>query len=202
MLGIAFATLPDQPTYRAGVILVGLARCIAMVMIWNELARGDTNYCAILVIVNSVLQIILYSPMSLLFINVISHEDSLKLQYGKTATAVLIYLGIPLVAGIITRFSVMALLGRPKFEKVFLAWFGPLALLGLLYTYVLRVEEDTMLTEKDYPDLCTAGDEDSGQHRRRVPRLRPDDPLLRCHVDRDIWPHVLPQPPVWACAGL
>jgi ACR3 family arsenite transporter len=134
MLGVAWATLPDQPTYRTGVIMVGLARCIAMVMIWNDLAKGDMNYCAILVIINSVLQIVLYSPMSLFFVNVISKEDSLRLEYGATALAVVIYLGIPLVAGIVTRFVMMGLLGRKNFEKRFLPWFGPLALIGLLYT--------------------------------------------------------------------
>ncbi|EJT46952.1 arsenite transporter [Trichosporon asahii var. asahii CBS 2479] len=139
MLGVAFATLPDQPTYRTGVIMVGLARCIAMVMIWNDLAKGDMNYCAILVIINSVLQIILYSPMSLLFVNVISNEKSLRLEYGATAIAVLIYLGIPLVAGIVTRFAVMGILGRKRFENHFLPWFGPLALLGLLYTQATRI---------------------------------------------------------------
>jgi len=105
-----------------------------MVMIWNQLAKGDGDYCAILVIINSVLQIILYSPMSLLFINVISGERTFKLEYGQTAIAVLIYLGIPLVAGIVTRFGVMALLGKSRFETKFLPYFGPLALLGLLYT--------------------------------------------------------------------
>lgn len=133
MLAIAWATLPDQPTYRTGVIMVGLARCIAMVMIWSDLAHGDINYCAILVIVNSVLQIALYSPMSIFFVNVISRENTLKLQYGKTAIAVLIYLGIPLAAGIVTRFAMLGLLGRDKF-RTFLKWFGPLSLLGLLYT--------------------------------------------------------------------
>lgn len=107
-----------------------------MVMVWNQLAHGDVDYCAILVIINSVLQIILYSPMSLFFVNVISHEDSLKLQYAQTAIAVLIYLGIPLVAGVVTRFGVMAVIGRERFEKNFINYFGLLALLGLLYTYI------------------------------------------------------------------
>jgi ACR3 family arsenite transporter len=108
-----------------------------MVMIWNQLAGGNTDYCAILVIINSLLQIVLYSPMSLLFINVISREDDFRrLEYGTTAIAVLIYLGIPLVAGIVTRFGVMWALGRERFERRFMPVFGPLALLGLLYTYV------------------------------------------------------------------
>jgi len=150
MLAVAWATLPDLPTYREGVIMVGLARCahlikanveyalmnrcIAMVMIWNQLAEGDGDYCAILVIINSILQIILYSPMSLFFINVISGQNTLTLQYGKTAIAVCIYLGIPLAAGVVTRFGMILLLGRKKFENAFLPYFGPLALIGLLYT--------------------------------------------------------------------
>jgi ACR3 family arsenite transporter len=111
-----------------------IVRCIAMVMIWNQLAEGDGDYCAILVIINSILQIILYSPMSLFFINVISGQNTLTLQYGKTAIAVLIYLGIPLAAGVVTRFGMIALLGRKRFEQAFLPYFGPLALVGLLYT--------------------------------------------------------------------
>lgn len=93
MLGLAWATLPDLPTYRTGVIMVGLARCIAMVMIWNQLAGGDQNYCAILVVINSVLQIVLYSPFSLLFVNVIGGEhvgSGLHVDYGDVAISVLI----------------------------------------------------------------------------------------------------------------
>jgi Arsenite efflux pump ACR3 and related permeases len=92
MLGLAWATLPDLPTYRTGVIMVGLARCIAMVMIWNQLAKGNSDYCAILVVVNSVLQIILYSPYALLFINVIGGhgQEGLHVEYKDVAIAVLI----------------------------------------------------------------------------------------------------------------
>ena len=93
MLGLAWMTLPDLPTYRTGVIMVGLARCIAMVMIWNQLAKGDSDYCAILVVVNSALQIILYSPYALLFINVISggkNQSSVHISYGSVAVSVLI----------------------------------------------------------------------------------------------------------------
>lgn len=92
MLGVAWATLPDLPTYRTGVIMVGLARCIAMVMIWNELARGNSDYCAILVVINSVLQIILYSPYALLFINIIGgqHRADIHVSYGNVAISVLI----------------------------------------------------------------------------------------------------------------
>lgn len=92
MLGVAWATLPDLPTYRTGVIMVGLARCIAMVMIWNQLARGDPDYCAILVVINSVLQIVLYSPYALLFINTIGGQSQADahVSYGSVAVSVLI----------------------------------------------------------------------------------------------------------------
>ena len=91
MLSLAWATLPDLPNYRAGVILVGLARCIAMVMIWNDLARGDSEYGAILVVINAVLQIILFSPLALLFLNVIGgNEHTATVAYGNVAISVLI----------------------------------------------------------------------------------------------------------------
>ena len=93
MLALAWATLPDLPTYRTGVIMVGIARCIAMVMIWNGLAGGDTEYCAILVVVNSVLQMALYSPYAVLFIDVIGggqQGQEVHLQYGTVAISVLI----------------------------------------------------------------------------------------------------------------
>ncbi|PPQ97291.1 hypothetical protein CVT26_006684 [Gymnopilus dilepis] len=139
MLGLAWATLPDLPTYRTGVILVGLARCIAMVMIWNELARGNADYCAILVVINSILQIILYSPYALLFINKIGgqHRADIHVSYGNVAISVLIYLGIPLVAGVVTRYSVWYLFGKNFLDAHFIPLFSPLALIGLLYTILV-----------------------------------------------------------------
>ena len=156
MLGLAWATLPDLPTYRTGVIMVGLARCIAMVLVWNQLAKGDGNYCAILVVVNSILQIVLYSPYALLFINVIGGKShsGLHVSYGNVAISVLIvgpafvphpswiltllqYLGIPLVAGVITRYTVWSLTSKEFLVTRFLPLFSPLALLGLLYTVLV-----------------------------------------------------------------
>jgi len=93
MLALAWATLPDLPTYRTGVIMVGIARCIAMVMVWNGLAGGDTEYCAILVVVNSVLQMVLYSPYAVLFVDIIGgaqQGQEVHLQYGTVAISVLI----------------------------------------------------------------------------------------------------------------
>ncbi|KAK4687193.1 arsenite transporter, partial [Tremellales sp. Uapishka_1] len=138
MLGCAWAGLPDLDDYRQGVIMVGLARCIAMVLIWTSLAGGDGNLCAIIVIINSLLQIILYSPYALLFLDVIAPAGTrVGLQYGTTAIAVLIYLGIPLVLAISTRFLLVALLGKERYTTKFLPYFGPLALAGLLYTIII-----------------------------------------------------------------
>ena len=91
MLSLAWATLPDLPNYRAGVILVGLGRCIGMVMIWNDLARGDPEYGSILIVINAVLQIILFSPLALLFLNVIGgNEQTATVAYGNVAISVFI----------------------------------------------------------------------------------------------------------------
>ncbi|KAI0745817.1 arsenical-resistance protein ACR3 [Earliella scabrosa] len=141
MLGLAWAALPDLPTYRTGVIMVGLARCIAMVMVWNALAKGNGEYCAVLVVLNSLLQIVLYAPFSLLFVNILGGgggvEETIHVSYGDVAISVLIYLGIPLAAGVVTRFAVLKLTSRAFFESRFLPYFSPLALLGLLYTIVV-----------------------------------------------------------------
>jgi ACR3 family arsenite transporter len=90
MLALAWATLPDLESYRTGVIMVGLARCIAMVMIWNQIARGDSNICAIIVIINSLLQLVLYAPFGVWFVNVISGSKDFHLSYGDTAISVVI----------------------------------------------------------------------------------------------------------------
>lgn len=155
MLGLAWATLPDLPTYRAGVILVGLARCIAMVMIWNQLARGDGDYCAILVVVNAVLQIILYSPYSLLFIDIIGNgkaQSVVHLEYRQVAISVLIYLGVPLVAGIVTRFGVWYFTSKSFLQNRFLPLFSPLSLIGLLYTiFVMFAYQGRNIVDKIGP---------------------------------------------------
>ncbi|KAJ7755288.1 sodium bile acid symporter family-domain-containing protein [Mycena maculata] len=139
MVGLAWATLPDLPTYRTGVIMVGMARCIAMVLIWCQLAQGDGTYCAILVVLNSVLQMALYSPYTLLFVNVVGGRgvSDTHLEYGRVAVSVLIYLGIPLGAGIATRYAVWSLTSKTFLDTRFLPAFGPFALLGLLYTILV-----------------------------------------------------------------
>ncbi|KAJ6550280.1 sodium bile acid symporter family-domain-containing protein [Mycena capillaripes] len=139
MVGLAWATLPDLPTYRTGVIMVGMARCIAMVLIWCQLAKGDGDYCAILVVINAVLQIVLYSPYTLLFVNVVGGRDvsHTHLDYGSVAISVLIYLGIPLLAGVVTRYLVWFSTSKTFLEERFLPAFGPLAPIGLLYTIIV-----------------------------------------------------------------
>ncbi|KAJ6258600.1 hypothetical protein Dda_6647 [Drechslerella dactyloides] len=136
MFGLAWAFLPDRSSLRVGVILVGLGRCIAMVLIWNSLASGDQNYCAILVVVNSILQMVLFAPLALLFIKVISGGEELELSYSTVATNVAVFLGIPLGAAILTRLLILKLAGSKRYE-IFLKWLSPWSLLGLLYTILV-----------------------------------------------------------------
>ncbi|KAH7118535.1 sodium bile acid symporter family-domain-containing protein [Dactylonectria estremocensis] len=138
MLGLAWAFLPDKPELRVGLILVGLARCIAMVLIWNGLAGGDAEYCAILVAINSILQMALYAPLSVFFIRIISGEKgATDVSYSVVATSVAVFLGIPLGAAIITRFSLRAIAGTAWYDRVFLRFASPWSLIGLLYTILV-----------------------------------------------------------------
>jgi ACR3 family arsenite transporter len=108
------------------------------VLIWSGLAGGDAEYCAILVAVNSVLQMVLFAPLAILFISVISGEQAtLAISYGSVATSVAVFLGIPLGAAIITRFALRALVGTAWFDNVFLKWLAPWSLIGLLYTILV-----------------------------------------------------------------
>ncbi|KAE9987000.1 hypothetical protein EG328_004132 [Venturia inaequalis] len=138
MLGLSWAFLPDKGELREGLILVGLARCIAMVLIWTGLAGGDNEYCAILVAINSILQMVLYAPLAVLFIKVISHSKStVAVSYSVVATSVAVFLGIPLGVAIITRFTLRKLVGPEWYDRVFLKWAAPWSLIGLLYTILV-----------------------------------------------------------------
>ncbi|CAO3666726.1 unnamed protein product [Umbelopsis ramanniana] len=143
MTGLAWATLFDLEGYRTGVIMVGMARCIAMVLIWNEIAMGNPDYCAILMVFNSVLQIALYSPLCVLFINIVPTwfggqvDAEIQLEMWPVVQSVLIYLGIPLAAGFLTRVILVRLVNKRWYETKFLPRIGPFALIGLLYTIVV-----------------------------------------------------------------
>lgn len=137
MLAVAWMCLPDKPLYRNGVIMVGLARCIAMVLIWNQLAAGDPEYCALLVSINSVLQIVLYAPLAIFFLVVISNQyqgGGFNLSFLDVFESVLLFLGVPLVAALITRVSIIKTAGRDWMEANFNPIISPVALIALLWT--------------------------------------------------------------------
>lgn len=142
MFVLAWTLLPDLPDYRNGLILVGLARCIAMVLIWNTLACGSGELAAILVALNSVFQVLTYSVLGYFFLAVVpgwlgSTGTAIDISMGMIARSVLIFLGIPLLAGYLTRRVLVARRGTDWYEGRFLPKIGPTALLGLLYTIVL-----------------------------------------------------------------
>ncbi|KAJ0166885.1 Arsenical-resistance protein Acr3 [Colletotrichum tanaceti] len=138
MLALSWAFLPDREGLRNGLILVGVARCIAMVLIWTSLARGDGDYCAILVAVNSFLQIVLFAPVALLFIRVIGQDDSISsISYSTVASAVGVFLGIPLGAAILTRLSLIYTIGTKTYNIRVIPFLAPWSLIGLIYTIVV-----------------------------------------------------------------
>ncbi len=141
MFALAWIFLADLPAYRTGLILIGLARCIAMVLIWNDLACGDATAAAVLVAVNSVFQIIAYAGLGYFYLEVLPHwfglsGASVDVSMWTIARSVLIFLGVPLVAGYVTRRVGERTRGRTWYEGTFLPRIGPLALYGLLFTVV------------------------------------------------------------------
>ncbi|HEX2948145.1 MAG TPA: ACR3 family arsenite efflux transporter [Armatimonadota bacterium] len=142
MFVLAWIFLRDMPAYRTGLILVGLARCIAMVLVWNMLARGSNEVAAILVALNSVFQILMYSVLGYLFLAVVPQwfgmaGMAVSISMWQIAKSVLIFLGIPVVAGFLTRTILVRRHGVEWYDRVFLPRLGPTALIGLLYTIVL-----------------------------------------------------------------
>lgn len=142
MFALAWLFLPDLPHYRNGLVLIGLARCIAMVLIWNMLACGSNEVAAVLVALNSVFQILFYSVLGWLFLTVIpgwlgADVAAFDVSMWSIAKSVLIFLGVPLLAGALTRICLTRLKGEAWYEQRFLPRLGPTALIGLLYTIVL-----------------------------------------------------------------
>ena len=142
MFGLAWLTLFDEDEYRTGIIMIGLARCIAMVLLWNEIARGDNTLCAIIVLINSLLQVVLYAPYQIFFCYVITGDYNSSvvdagISYSLVSKSVAFFLGIPLGFGLLIRFVSMSLFGLETYEKKMLPFISPWALLGLLYTIVV-----------------------------------------------------------------
>jgi arsenite transporter len=154
MFALAWLLLPDLPEYRTGLIIVGLARCIAMVLIWNDLACGDREAAAILVAVNAVFQILAFALLGWFYLSVLPgwlglEQTALDVSVWEIARSVLIFLGIPLVAGYLTRTLGERRRGREWYEASFLPRIGPAALYGLLFTIVIlfALQGDTITSE-------------------------------------------------------
>jgi ACR3 family arsenite transporter len=210
MFALAWLFLPDLPEYRTGLIIVGLARCIAMVIIWNDLACGDREAAAVLVALNSVFQVVMFAVLGWFYLAVLPgwlglDQASIDTSPWQIAKSVLIFLGIPLLAGYLSRRIGEKAKGRQWYESRFLPRIGPWALYGLLFTIVILFAlQGDQITNRPWPGSrfrcwptsrsCGVADSCSGRRSASAMPAPPPWPSPR-RATTSSWPSRWPSPP-------